>query len=211
MTSRLTPELEAEIAARAEAATPGPWGANTPGGFVAHAREDIRALLAELAAVRAERDMYQDRALDAENRSIVDGREVCADCERPVPDPCTVHSPDAVFQRAAREAAQLRVDRDRARARVAELRRYVARLEAAICQCEPEREHSDYRRWSDYQHAVDCPAAEIQMRAWIDERIRRRPNQRHIWRVVKRLLADEETEAREATNNRESIVNKGES
>jgi len=74
----------------------------------------------------------------------------------------------------------------------------------------PEREHSDYRRWSDYQHAVDCPAAEIQMRAWIDERIRRRPNQRHIWRVVKRLLAGEETEAREATNNRESIVNEGE-
>lgn len=140
--------------------------AETPGlaTWIAHAREDIDLLLAELDAVRAERDMYRDRALDAENRSIVDGREVCADCERPVPDPCTVHSPDAVFQRAAREAAQLRVDRDRARARVAELRRYVARLEAAICQCEPEREHSDYRRWSDYQHAVDCPAAEIQMR-----------------------------------------------
>lgn len=195
MTDRLTPQREAEIQQRAEAATPGPWEEHTQygehfyaylGGSYLHgvgtlnfgegedaeadkaltvnAREDIRALLAELAAVRAERDMYRERALDAENRSIIEGREVCADCERPVPNPCTVHSPDAVFQRAAREAAQLRVDRDRARARVAELRRYVARLEAAICQCEPEREHSDYRRWSDYQHAVDCPAAEIQMR-----------------------------------------------
>jgi hypothetical protein len=82
-----------------------------------------RDLLAELYAVRAElriardeRDAYRERALDAENRSIVDGREVCADCARPVPDgPCGVHSPDAVFQRAAREAAQLRAERDQAR------------------------------------------------------------------------------------------------
>lgn len=145
MTNRMTPQREADKA------------------LTVNACEDIRAMLAELAAVRAERDMYRERALDAENRSIIEGREVCADCERPVPNPCTVHSPDAVFQRAAREAAQLRVDRDRARARVAELRRYVARLEAAICQCAPEREHSDYSRWSDYQHAVDCPVAAISM------------------------------------------------
>lgn len=80
---RLSPEREAEIAARAEAAYPGPWrrseeglertvlseddvvgisfgyrGNNTQAeaDFVAHAREDVPALLAELAAVRAERD-----------------------------------------------------------------------------------------------------------------------------------------------------------
>ncbi|MGQ3551758.1 hypothetical protein [Streptomyces rochei] len=98
MNARLSPEREAEIAARAEAATPGPWGTHrdldavytiqarprtTRDGmendgdiatlavgrldaegyanarFAAHAREDVPALLAELAAVRAERDRYR--------------------------------------------------------------------------------------------------------------------------------------------------------
>jgi hypothetical protein len=82
---RLSPEREAEIAARAEAATPGPWEANARIGivtnkvgdplavfgggaqdradakFTAHAREDVPALLAELAAVRAERDAFRDQ------------------------------------------------------------------------------------------------------------------------------------------------------
>lgn len=93
MSDRLTPEREAEIAARAEAATPGPWhrsddahsleryvlsedatlaisfgyrGNRTQAEaeFVAHAREDIPALLAELAAVRAERDQARVAALN---------------------------------------------------------------------------------------------------------------------------------------------------
>ena len=93
MTGRLTPEYEAEITARANAATPGPWGARrglnaaytiqanprttrngmeTDGDivtlttgrtdaenyanarFIAHARDDVPALLAELVAVRTE-------------------------------------------------------------------------------------------------------------------------------------------------------------
>ncbi|WP_333743559.1 hypothetical protein [Streptomyces ardesiacus] len=194
--ARLSPEREAEIAARAEAAAPGPWAAvelppnaefkhpahwvtaeytddqgcstsevvadcpwrQSDAEFVAHAREDVPALLAELAAVRAERDRYRERALNAENRSIVDGREVCADCERPVPDgPCGVHSPDAVFQRAAREAAQLRAERDQARAELAEFASRVNELESRLCECEPVREHSDYKRPAFYQHAADCP------------------------------------------------------
>jgi hypothetical protein len=97
---RLSPEREAEIAARVEAATPGPWctdsweiyqGAEYVAGaewigetcragemddsradaeFVAHARTDVPALLAELAAVRAERD--QARAEAIECKSSVD-------------------------------------------------------------------------------------------------------------------------------------------
>ncbi|MCX5000929.1 hypothetical protein [Streptomyces longwoodensis] len=89
-TTRLTPEREAEIAARAEAASRGPWtldyescdcseycghgvyvsrirtGAgpatelsdlpNSEWELMAHARQDVPTLLAELAAVRAERD-----------------------------------------------------------------------------------------------------------------------------------------------------------
>lgn len=91
MTDRLTPEREAEIAARAEAAYPGPWRRSDAEGsleryvlseddvmaisfgyrgnktqaeadFVAHAREDVPALLNELAAVRAERDELAARA-----------------------------------------------------------------------------------------------------------------------------------------------------
>ncbi|WP_046248086.1 hypothetical protein [Streptomyces sp. MBT28] len=101
MNDRLTPSREAEIAARAAAATRGPWGSHrdldavytvqarprtTRHGmendgiiaalpadradaesyanarFLAHAREDVPALLAELAAVRAERDQARQRA-----------------------------------------------------------------------------------------------------------------------------------------------------
>lgn len=94
MNARLTPEREGEIAARVEAAHPGPWrrsddegsleryvlseddlmaisfgyrGNNTQAeaNFVAHAREDVPALLAELAAVRAERDALQERLHNA--------------------------------------------------------------------------------------------------------------------------------------------------
>jgi len=85
--ARLSPEREAEIAARAEAATPGPWEANARIGivtnkvgdplavfgggaqdradaeFTAAARTDVPALLAELAAVRAERDQAREKAL----------------------------------------------------------------------------------------------------------------------------------------------------
>lgn len=92
MNARLSPEREAEIAARAEAATPGPWEANAEYGahfyayvggpyllgvgtlnfgegtaaeadkaLTVNAREDIRELLAELAAVRAERDQAETR------------------------------------------------------------------------------------------------------------------------------------------------------
>lgn len=86
MNARLSPQREAEILARAEAATPGPWSSTVidaevtsirAGGqtardsirigwlrntspadtaLITHAPEDVDALLAELAAVRAERD-----------------------------------------------------------------------------------------------------------------------------------------------------------
>jgi hypothetical protein len=86
--ARLTPKREAEIAERESAAYPGPWrrsdgegsleryvlseddifavsfgyrGNNTQAeaDFIAHARADVPALLAELAAVRKERDEAQ--------------------------------------------------------------------------------------------------------------------------------------------------------
>jgi hypothetical protein len=91
MTDRLSPQRESEIRERAEAATPGPWtveadrqrlhryvldadglvyidfgyvGNRTQDDaeFTAHARADVPALLAELAAVRAERDELQARS-----------------------------------------------------------------------------------------------------------------------------------------------------
>ncbi|MFE7954435.1 hypothetical protein [Streptomyces sp. NPDC057413] len=96
MTDRLSPEREAEIAARAEAATPGPWeehpkygshffaylggsylrgvgtlnfgegdGADADRALTVNAQTDITALLAELAAVRAERDQAHDDMIGA--------------------------------------------------------------------------------------------------------------------------------------------------
>lgn len=76
MKARLSPQREAEIAARAEAATDGSWRQSedyndihsadgdhlasywhtADGEFITHARTDVPALLTELAAVRAERD-----------------------------------------------------------------------------------------------------------------------------------------------------------
>lgn len=88
MNRPLTPERLAEIREREQAATPGPWTAHEewPGSvfhggdtnllpiarttgrmaeanerFIAHAREDVPALLAELDRVRAERDAFADR------------------------------------------------------------------------------------------------------------------------------------------------------
>lgn len=98
--ARLSPEREAEIADRAEAATPGPWSVSpdysdvlasdgehlasywheADGQFMAHAREDVPVLLAELAAVRAERDQARERAL----REAADHFNRMADRE---PDP----------------------------------------------------------------------------------------------------------------------------
>ncbi|MEU4051336.1 hypothetical protein AB0F09_19315 [Streptomyces olivaceus] len=85
MTTRLSPKREAEIAARVNAATAGPWSVSpeysdvlgpdgeqladfwydADGEFMAHAREDVPALLAELAAVRAERDRAKAAAFTA--------------------------------------------------------------------------------------------------------------------------------------------------
>ncbi|WP_432130548.1 hypothetical protein [Streptomyces tendae] len=94
--ARLSPEREAEIAARHETATPGPWSANAQIGvvtneagdplavfgggeqdradaaFVAAAREDVPKLLAELAAARAKRDQARSAAFE-EAAAFFDG------------------------------------------------------------------------------------------------------------------------------------------
>ncbi|WP_405964779.1 hypothetical protein OG713_34585 [Streptomyces sp. NBC_00723] len=44
--------------------------------------------------------------------------------------------------------------------------------------------------------------------AWIDDRIRHRPDQRHAWRQLKRLMT-EDLEAAASTQVRESTVNRG--
>ncbi|MYS69433.1 hypothetical protein GTY88_03160 [Streptomyces sp. SID5926] len=112
--ARLSSEREAEIFARHEAATPGPWSANAQIGvvtneagdplavfgggeqdradaaFVAAAREDVPELLAELAAVRAERDQAKERVAELERPEIEAMRnkvrdsyaELIAQCEK---------------------------------------------------------------------------------------------------------------------------------
>ncbi|MFF3928165.1 hypothetical protein [Streptomyces hirsutus] len=94
MTDRLTPQREAEIAARADAATKGPWKRSedysdilaqdgehlgsywlpVDGEFIAHAREDVDLLLAELAAVRTELDQAQESIDFLERNTLPDLR-----------------------------------------------------------------------------------------------------------------------------------------
>lgn len=47
-------------------------------------------------------------------------------------------------------------------AEVQRLKAYVARIESALCECQPEREHDDYRCAADYMHAAGCLVADIQ-------------------------------------------------
>ncbi|MYY79685.1 MULTISPECIES: hypothetical protein [unclassified Streptomyces] len=144
MSDRLSPQREAEIRERVEAATPGPWGAKeatdsfvdeilanpgeptarflarvsgvnvADGAFIAHARSDVPALLAEverqraeLAAVRAECDEAQAE-LAAKRDEIADDIHraelpVFAETENPVLVAKTVRAID--WRLAARGSA----------------------------------------------------------------------------------------------------------
>lgn len=45
---------------------------------------------------------------------------------------------------------------------LAAIKKELAVLEAAFCQCHPQREHDYYRRPATYLHAADCPVAGAQ-------------------------------------------------
>lgn len=51
---------------------------------------------------------------------------------------------------------------DQALTELAAIKKELAVLEAALCQCQPQREHDDYRRPAHYLHAADCPVAAAQ-------------------------------------------------
>lgn len=51
---------------------------------------------------------------------------------------------------------------------LAAVKKELAFIESLICQCEPQREHHDYRRPADYMHAADCPVAAAQQAATDD-------------------------------------------
>ena len=42
------------------------------------------------------------------------------------------------------------------------LQSYIARIEAVLCECEPEREPHDYRQPGVYMHAAGCLVADLQ-------------------------------------------------
>lgn len=111
MTARLSPQREAVIVERAEAATPGPWSSTvidaeitslSAGGhsvrdsvrvcwmrnvspadaeFIAHAPDDVKALAAELAAVRAELSEAQLRVDEDERRYTFDTADLRRDVD----------------------------------------------------------------------------------------------------------------------------------
>lgn len=75
---------------------------------------------------------------------------------------CIIRASVAVFadESLAEFTAHAREDVPALLARIAELSRYAGALEAAICQCEPERDGSDYL------HAADCAVVPIQMQVF---------------------------------------------
>lgn len=52
--------------------------------------------------------------------------------------------------------------RDQMLGEIQRLKAYVARVEAALCECEPEREPRDYRQAATYMHAAGCLVADLQ-------------------------------------------------
>jgi hypothetical protein len=56
-------------------------------------------------------------------------------------------------------------DLARVRAELAQVKRELAAFESLLCQCEAEREHSDYSRPAEYLHAADCIVAAAQQHA----------------------------------------------
>ena len=65
---------------------------------------------------------------------------------------------DAEFVAAARtDVPELLAEVQRMRAELADFSGRVNELESRLCECEPVREHRDFRRPAFYQHAADCP------------------------------------------------------
>lgn len=54
-------------------------------------------------------------------------------------------------------ARDLLAEVDRLRAELADFSGRVNELESSLCECEPVREHRNFRRPAFYQHAADCP------------------------------------------------------
>lgn len=152
MSGRLTPQYEAEIRERAEAATPGPWwteilpehggesiGIDAPGDnwivpvqdlyepnaeFMGHAREDVPALLAEIERQRAEL-----AAVRAERD------EVAVEVARFGIYGTATSAAKALVARASElvdENASLRAECDEAQRRVAELEKVAVEARAAL-------------------------------------------------------------------------------
>lgn len=70
---------------------------------------------------------------------------------------CSAHGPADGVRELLAELAAVRAERDQARAELAEFASRVNELESRLCECEPVREHSDYKRPAFYQHAAGCP------------------------------------------------------
>lgn len=96
MSEPMTQQRLAEIEARCEAATPGPWKPKRDflswdcnAAFIAHARQDIPALLAEVERLGADRDAWKRRAEAAEKdiEIILGTQKVCFACKNL--EPCS--------------------------------------------------------------------------------------------------------------------------
>jgi hypothetical protein len=136
-----------QIEARAQAATPGPWGVYEFGYMIeiaADLEETGHGYHARRVLARFDEEPLDNDPTHREWTAEEDWAQVQADAKF-----IAAMSPET----AAAMAAEIR----RLRAELADFSGRVNELESQLCDCEPVREHDDYKRPAFYQHEPHCP------------------------------------------------------
>lgn len=116
---------------------------------------EIERLRGRVTELEAQRDRRRERLVSLQNDALNMRGALSPNGEkRKIPMPLGAALTPAVewlINRVAEEAAE--IDR---------LSTELAKAHAAICECQPEREHGDYSRPANYMHEASCPVVDLQ-------------------------------------------------
>jgi hypothetical protein len=145
MTQPTAQQLD-EIQARHDAATAGPWGVYESGPVIeiaADLKETGCGYRARRGVCRLEDEPLDNDPTHREWTAEEDWAQVQADAK------FIAHAPDDVNA--------LLAEVHRLTAELADFSGRVNELESQLCDCQPTREHEDYKRPAFYQHESHCP------------------------------------------------------